>query len=358
MPIALVGQLDWTQSPLWSPVEQNQQELRDPKSLWPSGGWDVGGAVHDRLVSWQEPLALLRSQDFFLLQGGPAGNVYPILQHDLRWNFWKYPKLEVIQLESQQAVSTTRPLCSSGSSCNEMGNIFLSPYRNVGGKILYVASYIYHFQHSLSIYYVVDTKLSLMEQTKRKNTMAAPRSQLKEEEELFIYIQQSFIKHLLNARHEKRLNELLIRPIIQEKRWANMQITYALLVVQHGWNKWILGTKLGFEWRSGKLPQCEFLIGPWAARPGRKALYLEKSKYAWSQSEANRKEGKECHAKNKIGKIHHSTREPQKVVKDVTTILGFKNNDWCPSTAPPSFHCLYKTRVRINQKYPQKHNDW
>lgn len=37
---------------------------------------------------------------------------------------------------------------------------------------------------------------------------------------------------------------------------------YALLVVQRAWNKWILGTKLGFEWRSGKLPQYEFLIGP------------------------------------------------------------------------------------------------
>lgn len=46
-----------------------------PKELLTFWRWDVGGAVHNRLISWQEPLALLRSQDFFLLQGGPAGNV-------------------------------------------------------------------------------------------------------------------------------------------------------------------------------------------------------------------------------------------------------------------------------------------
>lgn len=35
--------------------------------------WGVGGAVHNRLISWQEPLALLRSQDFFSFTVGQQG---------------------------------------------------------------------------------------------------------------------------------------------------------------------------------------------------------------------------------------------------------------------------------------------
>lgn len=53
---------------------------------------------------------------------------------------------------------------------------------------------------------LVGINLSLNEQTKRKNTMAAPKKSIEGSGrvKLFIYIQQSFIKHLLNVRHGKR----------------------------------------------------------------------------------------------------------------------------------------------------------
>lgn len=76
--------------------------------LWGNGEWEVLGGYlhneHDRLVralAWlsQDPKTSSRwiSRE--------RGDVYSVPQHDLRWDFRKYPKLKAVQPENQRTVS-------------------------------------------------------------------------------------------------------------------------------------------------------------------------------------------------------------------------------------------------------------
>lgn len=73
-----MGKLDGTQRPFWSPVEQKQQELWDPRETLTSGGmgseksWGVTYIMNT--IGWWEPL-LGSLKILRLLQGGSAENV-------------------------------------------------------------------------------------------------------------------------------------------------------------------------------------------------------------------------------------------------------------------------------------------